>query len=198
MTILSRDKILMKFDDGQPINLEQMLLAKEKRVENQMIAINRYHYPVISLSLVIPGAIKNSSGSLFLFKEAITALHNCFIANAIALIDEQHYHYVTGSEAIISVPCSIDKLKQLCIDIEDNHPLGRLWDIDVIDPLSQRSVSRSKFNHRSRQCLVCQEAAKICSRAKKHSLEEIFLAIERRIKDYLDSSSLNASRKQVK
>lgn len=176
----------IKFNDGQTVDLEQILLAKEKRAENQKVALTRYNYPLISLSLVIPGAIKNSSGANFLFKEAIKALHNCFSKNKISLISEKHYHNTTGFEAIISVRCTTDQLKQYCINIEDNHPLGRLWDIDVIDPISQKSVSRAKFNLHSRQCLVCQDIAKVCSRAKKHSLEEIFSTIEKRINDYLN------------
>lgn len=179
--------MLIKFNDGQPIDLEQMLLAKEKRVENQKIILTRYNYPLISLSLVIPGPIKNSSGANFLFQEAIKALHNCFSENKISLINEKHYHAQTGYEAIFSVKCKPDQLKQYCINIEDNHPLGRLWDIDVIDPISQTSVSRTKFNHHSRQCFVCQDIAKVCSRTKKHALEEIFYTIEKKINNYLNA-----------
>ncbi|MWN06181.1 citrate lyase holo-[acyl-carrier protein] synthase [Gilliamella sp. Pas-s95] len=182
------NNISIKFDDGTPITLEQMLLAKERRVQNQQNAINLYHYPLISLSLVIPGPIKNSSGANQLFKEAITAIHKALSKNAIPLVHESHFHNITGYEAIISAKCSANALKQCCIDIEDNHPLGRLWDIDVIDPITQQSISRAKFDHQSRQCLICQDIAKICSRSKKHTIDEIFSAIENKMKDYFGVS----------
>ncbi len=179
------NNMLINFNDGQPIDLAQMLLAKEKRVENQKLMLNRYNYPLISLSIVIPGPIKNSSGANFLFKEAIKALHDGFTENALLVIDEQHYHSIAGAEAIMSVKCSVNKLKQYCINIEENHPLGRLWDIDVIDPITQQSLSRYEFEHHARQCLVCQDMAKVCSRARRHSLDDIFSAMEKKINDYL-------------
>ncbi|MWN31524.1 MULTISPECIES: citrate lyase holo-[acyl-carrier protein] synthase [unclassified Gilliamella] len=176
--------ILIKFDDGTPITLEQMLLAKEKRVQSQQEAIKRYHYPLISLSLVIPGPIKNSSGANRLFKEAIATIHSTLSKNDISLIHETHFHHITGCEAIIVAKCSADILKQCCINIEDNHPLGRLWDIDVIDPITQQSISRAKFDHHSRQCLVCQQMAKVCSRSRKHTIDEVFSAIKKITNDY--------------
>lgn len=176
--------MIVKFDDGTPITLEQMLLAKEKRVANQLFAITHYQQPIISLCLVIPGAIKNSSGAHYLFNQAIQALHHCLSTNNITIVNEQHYDQITGFEAIISVACQTEKLKQFCIDIEDNHPLGRLWDIDVIDPTTQQSLSRAQFEQRPRQCLVCDEVAKICGRAKRHSLDEIFTAIQNKIIHY--------------
>ena len=165
------NKMLIKFDDGTPISLEQMLLAKEKRVENQLLAISLYKKPLVSLTLVIPGPIKNSSGANYIFQEAITALHQFFIKNDIPVIKKQHYHELTGYEAILVVDCAIENLKQYCIDIESQHPLGRLWDIDVIDPITQQSVPRSQFEYAPRQCLVCKDMAKICGRSKRHSLE---------------------------
>lgn len=183
------NKMLIKFDDGTPISLEQMLLAKEKRVENQLLAISLYKKPLVSLTLVIPGPIKNSSGANYIFQEAITALHQFFIKNDIPLIKKQHYHELTGYEAILVVDCAIEKLKQYCIDIESQHPLGRLWDIDVIDPITQKSVSRSQFEYAPRQCLVCEDIAKICGRSKRHSLDEIFVAIKEKIENFQKNKS---------
>lgn len=184
------NKMLIKFDDGTPISLEQMLLAKEKRVENQLTAISLYKKPLISLTLVIPGPIKSSSGAHYLFQEAIAALHQFFIKNNIPLIEEQHYHELTGSEAILVLDCAIEKLKQYCIDIESQHPLGRLWDIDVIDPITQKSVSRSQFELAPRQCLVCENIAKICGRTKRHSFDEIFAAIKEKIEDFQKNNKI--------
>ncbi|OCG59317.1 holo-ACP synthase CitX [Gilliamella sp. Nev3-1] len=183
-------KMQIKFDDGTPITLEQMLLAKEKRVENQKNAMTCYKYPIISLSIVIPGPIKNSSGARYLFDEAITALHHCFLQNDITIINEDHFHYITGSEAIIAIKCSAKTLKKYCIEVENNHPLGRLWDIDVIDIVTQNSLSRSQFENQPRQCLVCNEEAKICGRAKRHSIDEIFTEIKKKIENFKKNKTL--------
>ncbi|KFA58688.1 holo-ACP synthase CitX [Gilliamella sp. Choc4-2] len=179
--------MLIKFDDGTPISLEQMLLAKEKRVVNQQSVLTLYQHPIISLSLVIPGAIKNSSGAKYLFNEAIKALHKCFLKNNITIIDEKHYCDITGYEAIFSINYCAEKLKQYCINIENSHPLGRLWDIDVIDPVTKKSLSRVLFANQPRQCLVCDDIAKVCGRAKRHSINEVFIAIEKKIQNFQQS-----------
>ncbi|MCX8711216.1 citrate lyase holo-[acyl-carrier protein] synthase [Gilliamella sp. B3464] len=178
--------ILLKFDDGTPVNLEQMLLAKEQRVEHQRNAIKCYPFPLISLSLVIPGPIKKSTGTKVLFKEAITAIHHLLAKNTLQIIHEEQFCALTGYEAIISVECSSDQLKQLCIEIENNHPLGRLWDIDVIDAKTEQSVSRTQLGHQSRQCLVCQDMAKVCGRSRKHTVDDMLAAIEKMTNDYFN------------
>ena len=52
--------MLINFNDGLPVSLEQVLLAKEQRVQNQQVAITRYQSPIISLTLVIPGPVKKA------------------------------------------------------------------------------------------------------------------------------------------
>ena len=182
----------LRFDDGINITLEQMLMAKENRVNNQQQVFAHYPYPLISLSLVIPGPIKKSSGTVFLFNEAVQAIHQMLNQHNISIIHEKLYESITGDEALLSIDYNVDMLKQLCIKIEERHFLGRLWDIDVIDPVTQKSISRSKFEHHSRQCLVCHDNAKICGRSKRHSINEILSAIANKVNDYRNNeTSLN-------
>ena len=187
MLLFLIDTMIIKFDDGIPVTLEQMLFAKEQRVKHQQAALEQFNHPLICLSLVIPGPIKKSCGTNLLFQEAIKAIKSSLASKSIVISNEQYFHANTGSEAIISAKYQADELKQLCIDIENHHPLGRLWDIDVIDPITQHSISRTVFDEQSRQCLICLDNAKNCSRSKKHSLDEIFAVIENRLKDYLKS-----------
>ncbi len=53
----------------------------------------------------------------------------------------------TGPEAMWCVEHSAEEIKALCSELEQNHPLGRLWDIDVICPqaglISRRAQGRS-------------------------------------------------------
>lgn len=179
----------LRFDDGINITLEQMLIAKENRVNNQQQVFEQYPYPLISLSLVIPGPIKKSSGTVFLFNEAVQAIHQMLNQHNISIIHEKFYESITGDEALLSIDYNVDMLKQLCIKIEERHFLGRLWDIDVIDPITQKSISRSKFEHHSRQCLVCHDNAKICGRSKRHSINEILSAIANKVNDYRNNET---------
>lgn len=44
---------------GQAVTLEEMLQARDKRAARQRQALNCYRLPLISLTLVAPGAVKN-------------------------------------------------------------------------------------------------------------------------------------------
>lgn len=46
---------------GQAVTLEEMLQARDKRAARQRQALNCYRLPLISLTLVAPGAVKNSA-----------------------------------------------------------------------------------------------------------------------------------------
>ncbi|XKM14375.1 citrate lyase holo-[acyl-carrier protein] synthase [Orbaceae bacterium ac157xtp] len=175
----------IQFKDGQAVTLTQMLLAKEQRVKRQQEAIKEYQSPIISLTLVIPGAIKKSSGTAFLFKQAIDAIHCHFSNHNIKIINEQYDESITGYEAIIVVDCEQNKLKEHCICIEESCDLARLWDIDVISPETQKSLSRTQFTHQPRLCLICQENAKFCSRSKRHTTDEILSVIENLVNNYI-------------
>ena len=67
-------------------------------------------------------------------------------------------------------------LKAALVALEDSHPLGRLWDLDVAS--RQGSLSRRDLGHPARRCLVCDEPAHACARSQAHSRETLFAAIE--------------------
>lgn len=176
--------MLINFHDGLPVSLEQVLLAKEQRVQNQQTVIAQYQAPIISLTLVIPGPVKKSPAAKFLFDQALNAIHQTLLANDLPVVYEQHEEAITGFEAIIAVTCIATKLKQLCIEIEHNHPLGRLWDIDIIDPVTQMSIPRTGFELKPRKCLICGDNAKACGRGRRHSVVEIFEEMKKIINNY--------------
>jgi len=63
-------------------------------------------------------------------------------------------------------------LKRLAIDIEENHPLGRMFDIDVYDK-SFNQVPRSALGLEPRTCIICGENAHSCIRSLSHTLDEV-------------------------
>lgn len=182
--LFEKKNMLIDFNDGIPVSLEQVLLAKEQRVQNQQSVINQYQTPIISLTLVIPGPVKNSPAAKFLFKQAINTIHQMLMENNLPIVYEKHEQAVTGFEAIIAVDCIATHLKQLCIEIEHNHPLGRLWDIDIIDPITQMSIPRTGFELKPRKCLICGDNAKACGRGRRHSVTEIFNEMTKIINSY--------------
>jgi holo-ACP synthase len=63
------------------------------------------------------------------------------------------------------------------------HPLGRLWDLDVICP-QDGHVGRLSLGLHMRRCLVCDEPAHVCSRSRKHPVEQVVAGVEKMIDDW--------------
>ncbi len=55
------------------------------------------------------------------------------------------------------------------VEVEDTHPLGRLFDIDVIDTQGV-VLSRDQLRFARRRCFVCGRDAKLCARNRVHPL----------------------------
>jgi len=77
-------------------------------------------------------------------------------------------------------------IKRTMLQIEEQHPLGRLWDVDVIDPTGS-SVSRQRLNLPARLCLLCDQAAHACARSGAHALHDLQCAVEDKINAYRSS-----------
>ncbi|AEC02942.1 holo-ACP synthase CitX [Parasphaerochaeta coccoides DSM 17374] len=62
-------------------------------------------------------------------------------------------------------------IKDAMMRLENNHPLGRLIDIDVLS--SRGAVSRRDMGYPERTCFICNEPARICARMRRHPVETI-------------------------
>ena len=89
----------------------------------------------------------------------------------------------TGYEAYLITSLPLLEAKRVAVDIEDTHPLGRLFDIDVIDKQGI-PVSRDRVGGQPRRCLVCDHEARYCMRMRWHTQEEIWARIRQMTDDY--------------
>lgn len=169
--------------DGLVISLEQMLQARDQRVENQNTLLTQYQKPLVSLTLVIPGAIKSSSASIFIFEHAIHAFTAHCTKEKWVMLAQEKILAPTGPEILIVMDIPAQQLKQATVILEDNHPLGRLWDFDIICPY-EGLLSRRLIGAQPRPCLICSETAHACARARKHTLEELQTTIMQKINLY--------------
>ena len=161
------------FMTGNEITLSQMLARREQRANSQQSFLAQYHSPLVSFSMNIPGPVKTND----LIRRAfdigqILILEGLARLNA-KILDASEIHEDTGDELLLAV-CSVspEKLKDLAIHIENSSPIGRLFDIDIIDPLG-RKLSRQDF----RTCLICSNQAQDCARSRKHSVPELQKAV---------------------
>lgn len=166
----------------QPVEctLEMMLAARDTRRERQ--EIHFAHTPEFALlvaTVVAPGKYKLTDRTAIVAEAERRELHSCFAG---VIKDELSLDLPTGHETWLTLDLDAMQAKRLAVQIEDTHPLGRLFDIDVITP-SLVPVSRSELGLSPRACLLCGNEARVCMRAHTHSAEEV----EARITSMIDS-----------
>ena len=89
----------------------------------------------------------------------------------------------TGYEAYLITDLPLLEAKRIAVQIEDTHPLGRLFDIDIIDK-DGVPVSRDRVGSHPRRCLVCNREARYCMRMRWHTQEEIWESINAMVDEY--------------
>ncbi|WP_224688796.1 citrate lyase holo-[acyl-carrier protein] synthase [Escherichia fergusonii] len=168
---------------GQPVTLEEMLLAREKRAARQRHAVACYRVSLISLTLVAPGQVKNSLVWQRVAGYAREAVLTCCQQHEWVSVWEKSVDERSGPEWMAAVCAPAKNLKQAMLQLEDEHPLGRLWDIDVLDS-EGTGISRRALGLPPRQCLICQDDAHLCARARRHTPELLLEEITKRIVSY--------------
>lgn len=157
------------------VDVHQMGKARENRKKRQLQILKDYNNPLISFTLNIPGPVKDNPQFRKISKKGIFLIENCFRDN---MIFKEIITLNTGSEAYFSINLTAEKIKNRTITIEDGSALGRIFDIDVID-IDGKSLSRRELNLEPRKCLLCDEEASLCSRSRKHSVDELITEINR-------------------
>lgn len=165
------------------VSLEAWLAAKECRAARQADWLKCYQQPIISLTLVTPGTVKNSLRYRNTMGVALQMCDQLLWENRWPVRDRQILWLPTGPEAMWSVAHNAPEIKAHCVALEQSHPLGRLWDLDVI--CSQDGhVGRLSLGLHMRRCLVCDEAAHVCSRSRKHPVGQVVGSVEKIINDW--------------
>ena len=87
----------------------------------------------------------------------------------------------TGYEGYFLVDGSLLDVKKACCEIENEHPYGRLMDLDVLERVGETvvPVSRERVGEQPRRCLLCDRPARECMRAHTHTFGEIVQTIDK-------------------
>jgi holo-ACP synthase len=168
---------------------EIILNAREERMERQKKFIDKYHSPIISFTINSPGKEKNNEIIQRIFMSGKEEIESMLFSNNISIKEI----YVStakasGPEAIYSIDADAKRIKHLTTRIENNHTLGRLFDIDVIDE-NFDSLSRKELGYEERKCIVCKNNAKICTRSQCHEMKEVLKKFNEIYFEYLSSES---------
>ncbi len=157
--------------------LKQVLIAREERVAKRNALLTKYQSPIITISLNIPGDKKSD----IIYEPTFNIAWNLIIEQLnnkkLEIKYTQKEITILGYEGFISVLADAKLLKQIALKIEDEHYLGRLFDIDIHN-IDGKKLSREDFNYPQRMCLVCQKySAFECVFARRHTLEETLKVI---------------------
>ena len=154
---------------GPKITLEQVLDSRTRRVERQRALLAEGVSCLLSFTLNIPGPVKQFPLARAAFSEGLALLQDTFGAavQKAETIDEP-----TGSEGLLVLDADPADAKRKTAALEEGHPLGRLFDMDVLDE-GGRPLSRTELSLSQRTCLLCGNSAKVCGRSRAHSLPEL-------------------------
>ncbi len=163
---------------GAAVGLDEVLANKEARVKRQGEWLRRHSLPLISFSVNIPGPNKLTPSVLKVFEQGVNAISAACIQHGCDIVARQLLTQDTGPEAIFVIEgVSALELKKIMIDIESDHLLGRLMDLDVIGR-DGKIISRQGQHMPRRKCFVCDEDAVVCARSRRHSLPELLSKID--------------------
>ena len=134
----------------------------------------------------IAGPVKNSPSIYRAYQHGLDELLRSLPENKILFRSSRSDH--CGCLTLISIDLDARYVKDICISIEESSHLGRLYDIDVIDPSGNkldRAVERS--------CIVCGTPGRGCAAGRLHPIDEIISVTNRVIDEHfctLDSASI--------
>ncbi|MDR1592248.1 MAG: citrate lyase holo-[acyl-carrier protein] synthase [Prevotellaceae bacterium] len=168
------------------VSLQELLESRDNRQAKQRALIKKYHQPLISLTVVMPGTVKRNAHTLFLSRQAVDAIRQKLEAG-IVTFDE--YDLKTGYEALFVVRTDALETKRMTCRIEDEHPLGRLFDIDVITE-DGLPLSREDAGYNPRKCLLCNQDARVCMRNRTHTSADIQNKVKEMIEKMYDYQCL--------
>ena len=126
----------------------------------------------------MPGPTKKNESTAKLAPVGVSAIEQAF--GEAAVIYASEYDLPTGFEAFFVVSMTEEEAKTIACDIEDNHPLGRLFDIDIIGK-NKIPVSREQIGRPPRKCLLCDRNSRDCMRNQTHELSDLLNKIQEMI-----------------
>ena len=177
--------------EGKTVALDAVLAARDARVARQQAMLQQGGV-LLSLTLVAPGAVKRCPLLDAIFTAALNALrpHISDARSRLEAVDDSGHH------ALYLLDGDARDWKKRVIALENRSPLSRLWDIDIIDR-DGKTISRRDLGLPPRRCLICDDDAKTCARARRHSIGELQADITRRYRLQQQAQAIAATMRQA-
>ena len=146
------------------VTLEDILRARDGRADAQQRLLHSHRLPLVSFTMNIAGPVKSAPLIELAFDAGLEALYDALGQPEAAEIIRP----ATGCEALLVYDRPAAALKDTCLTLETAAPIGRLYDLDVLDTDGSK-LSRPE----PRACLICGGPVTVCSRSRAHGLDAI-------------------------
>lgn len=160
---------------------ERVLLEKEKRYQKKVALCRGSDGALVSVELNIPYPERTEERFEPVFRAALKALLTALGENGIKIRKIVDLSGPDRRSAAVLTGGAAKDVKGVCVSAEEGHPLGRLFDLDVLDR-SGVPIKRHALSGAPRPCLVCGLAALECILLKRHEKREVLEQIEKLIK----------------
>ena len=163
------------------VGVMDILRARDERAQRQQLLLARHGLPLVSFTMNIAGPVKTDGRIRRAFFEGESRIEEMLSARKARVREKIQTLAFTGNEDLWAVEADARDLKDWMRAIEEEHPLGRLFDIDVLDAGGEKL---SRQGHR--QCLICGGDVHACARSRAHSAHELFNRAQAIIRDFFD------------
>ena len=169
------------FSLSDTVSLEEMLAARERRVERRGELSVRFRTTLVGVSMNISGPVKIGPLIERAFGDGWRALLQWLAAAGFAVEHAEQSRRKTGPEGLLAVRGDALEVKKIAVRFEAVFPAGRLFDVDVFTADGE-AVPRARIGAPERRCLLCGGDAKACGRSRAHSVPEL----QRRVRTILE------------
>ncbi|USS88158.1 citrate lyase holo-[acyl-carrier protein] synthase [Fructilactobacillus hinvesii] len=160
------------FTAGTPQTIADVLHSKDERVWQQQQLLNQFPQgTVVALKMNVPGPIKTNAQLQDLFavgKQQLEAKFQDVTQLQAPVVTTTN----AGTEVFYVFAEAGLAAKRRAIAFEDQEPVGRLFDADVL-MRDHQHYSRSELGDSVRRCFLCERPAKECGRNRTHSVAEL-------------------------
>lgn len=168
---------------GSKVTLTEVLDSREARANRQKAWKEFHALPLVSFTINMVGEVKQNAASQTAFAQGYRAIMDVCRVEDISIVELETFALSTGNELLLAAgTVTPEQLKRAMVSIEEEHPLGRLFDIDVLDG-DGIAMSRDALGMPRRRCLVCDNEAKVCARSRAHSLDDLQAKMSEMIND---------------
>lgn len=174
-----------------PVTLDEMLAAREARAARQRELLDRHGGALVSFNLNIPGEYKAYPLAREAFDDGMRSMQGQLRRAKLAVFERLEHASNAGFEGYFAVDATPEQVKALTMIVENGHPLGRLFDFDVlgVDGVPLKGVDAGRG---VRTCFICGKPVWECARSRAHPVEELSLKTAEMMQKHFDAQYADA------